>query len=388
MVKLTPRQKAMQAAINSQNAYQSRLAEQERLSRQEPIKAIATSYDIDLGEWQATTPDGGSIAVASLSNANLKGRPLPVQRFAGSQESAINQRPTDADLTVVYDQLESVSQILLSRMAVQIGTGDPNNETVAGIKDVIFRYANDTFYSTDTGTLFYWDADASPAPTWAPIYQIHQSFTGTPTATVYKDGAIAINDTGTIYTGTVSGGWTELSGGGGRGDLSRIIPNFSAFSNPASGGHLLTYFPPAGSAIGDPIGIYDSGNTDRLLFPSAGAYEIVYRFTVNYPDIPDYDNFGRWQVSIFGYNSSGGALTTNGLSFRRYGRNEPGGSAASNINAEREEIIATFGFNTSFTPGLAYCQTFISYSVDGVIAELRPSTADMFSAEVTVKKLN
>ncbi|MGD1941878.1 MAG: hypothetical protein ACFB0G_11255 [Leptolyngbyaceae cyanobacterium] len=93
----------------------------------------------------------------------------------------------------------------------QYGNGDPNNETVQDIKDVLPRYINDTYYDLSSGTLFLWD---SANEEWEPLRQLFQGFTGNPNdqsgaaVPVYLDGAIAINAVGAKFTGeTTNGTW-------------------------------------------------------------------------------------------------------------------------------------------------------------------------------------
>ncbi|HMA77878.1 MAG TPA: hypothetical protein VKP88_01935, partial [Candidatus Paceibacterota bacterium] len=119
---------------------------------------------------------------------------------------------------------------LTNLMGIQYGNGDPNNETVAGILDLTPRNSQDSFYDINSGTLYRWDNDVDsdpPAPEWVPVDQVYQGFTGDPNdqggsaIPVYVEGAIAVNDSNTIYTGTVADGWTEFSGGGG--GASKVI---------------------------------------------------------------------------------------------------------------------------------------------------------------------
>lgn len=87
------------------------------------------------------------------------------------------------------------------------------------------EYDGQIYLSIDTGSSWRWDADLSsdpPAPSWVPIQQLWQGFTGTPSVSVYIDGAIAINNANQIYTGTTAGGWAEFSGGGGGGGFEGV----------------------------------------------------------------------------------------------------------------------------------------------------------------------
>lgn len=158
------------------------------------------------------------------ANSGL-GKGDPVQLNGGlvsATPSAGNTAELSATLKGQAEQLAKLAK----NLAGQSGAGDPNNETVAGIKDVLPRYPKDTFFDKDSGTLFEWDDDAAnsyAAPKWVPLYQIFQGAFSAPdsgnadalAATVYVDGAIAINADGQIYLGeTTTPGWTMLAGGG------------------------------------------------------------------------------------------------------------------------------------------------------------------------------
>jgi hypothetical protein len=274
MARLTPQQRARKAAIAAQDRLINKLAEQEKQARTQPIKARAASYDVASGEWAATTPDGGTVSARSLSNANIKGKSLPLQRFQGSAQSAINEAPTEANFGPIYQELENVAQILLSRMGIQIGTGDPNTETVAGILDFPPRYNADVFYDTDSGTFWRWfsDSESDPAePEWVPMFQLLQGFSGVPAATVYIDGALAVNDSGTAYTGTISGGWSELSGGGG-GSIQVSQATFGSATITRSDNLIYQ----AVSIPFDQLNCFTATQQDIVL-PSNGIYELTTR---------------------------------------------------------------------------------------------------------------
>jgi len=350
--KFTPQQRARQAAINAQNALFEKLNREELKRRDHPIKAIANAYNVTTGEWDATTPDGGTVAARSLSNANIKGKSLPVQRFQGSAQSAINERPTDANFGEVYSALEETANNLTNLMGIQYGTGDPNNETVAGILDVTPRNSQDSFYDTNTGLLWRWDTDVDgdppdpswkivfsaglssssvnpndvtngfdglhdgdthyqndvgtlwrwdadlesdpPSPVWVPVWQLYQDFTGTPAATVYIDGAIAINDSNTIYTGTVADGWTEFSGGGGGFDgvilYNSALDQGISYSKDAFGISFAGW-----SEEVDTGAYFDAAtNASRFFLPSAGLYRVSFQATVETAN--ELDAITYWRV--------------------------------------------------------------------------------------------
>ncbi|MGD1943202.1 MAG: hypothetical protein ACFB0G_18045 [Leptolyngbyaceae cyanobacterium] len=147
---------------------------------------------------------------------------VPVQRSGDSQISDINAPPSDADLGALIEQIDVLSQALVSLMGANIGTGDPNNETVSGVLDVPFRYPNDLYFDEASGTLFRYNSDleaTTPDPKWVPLIQVKQGFTddpndqGSSAVPVYLDGAIAATSSGAIYTGDLAtGDWTLASG--------------------------------------------------------------------------------------------------------------------------------------------------------------------------------
>jgi len=341
--KFTPQQRARQAAINAQNALFEKLNREELKRRDQPIKAIANAYNVTTGEWEATTPDGGTVAARSLSNANIKGKSLPVQRFQGSAQSAINERPTDANFGEVYSTLEETANNLTNLMGIQYGTGDPNNETVTGILDFTPRNSQDSFYDTDSGTLYRWDADTTA---WIPVEQLWQNFAGTPAATVYIDGAIAINDSNTIYTGTVADGWTEFSAGGGGFD-GVILQGFAYTGFLTAVTAHQTDFDAMGFAEQvDTANYWSSGDPTKIYFPSAGLYKVTLA--------------AGHQV-----NSNVGGVTHWCFEFRTYTTGNTGGS-----------FEATYPINSLIT--------FPTYALASVLIRPHSGTYQPFSGSVWI----
>jgi hypothetical protein len=123
-----------------------------------------------------------------------------------------------ADLQILTERVDKA----VTTIPMQVGTGDPNNETTPGTLDVLPRYDADVFYDTDSGTFWRWfsDSESDPAePEWVVVNQLLQGFTGDPNdqggspIPVYVDGAKAIRDDGTEFTGAITGDtWTgEIS---------------------------------------------------------------------------------------------------------------------------------------------------------------------------------
>lgn len=139
------------------------------------------------------------------------GDPVTVSKgLVSATPSAGNTIELQSQIKAQTDNLARVAKSLNG----QAGSGDPNAET-EGIKNVLPRYPNDTYYDEASGTLFIWDSDqeSDPAdPRWVPRYQLFQGFTGNPNdqsgaaVPVYLDGAIAVNAAGTKFTGNATNG--------------------------------------------------------------------------------------------------------------------------------------------------------------------------------------
>jgi hypothetical protein len=175
-----------------------------------------------------------------------------------------------ADNSDVASQVRILQQDLataIGTIPMQVGTGDPNTASV------LARYDADIFYDTDGGTFWRWfsDSESDPAePEWVVVNQLLQGFSGVPAATVYIDGALAVNDSGTAYTGTISGGWSELSGGGGSIQVSQATFGSATVTRSDD----LIY--QAVSIPFDQLNCFTATQQDIVL-PSNGIYELTTR---------------------------------------------------------------------------------------------------------------
>jgi len=207
----------LQGLVAAKARRRQKEASAELEQRQESPTGRATQYDTTTGDWLVQLPSGGTVRAQLNSNGAPIGR-VPVQRNRDSQISSISAPPTNSDFASLIEQIDILSRTLVEMMAANIEAGDPNNETTPGVLDIPPRYPNDLYYDRDSGTLFRWNADLlnDPSnPLWEPLFQLWQGFTGVPAATVFVDGAIAINSSGELYTGDVSENeWAQLSGGG------------------------------------------------------------------------------------------------------------------------------------------------------------------------------
>ena len=161
--------------------------------------------------------------------------------------------------------------------------GDPNLETDPGTIDTPGRFDQDVGYDIASGTIFYWDNSVLE---WVPFSQLWQGFAGTPAATVYIDGAIAINDSNKIYTGTVADGWTEFSGGGGGVSLVYYINGRTRDTSP---GILNWTHPDSDIYREDTLGgvTRESDNSLKIAIP--GIYKLSLTLQSNFGTA----NYGR-----------------------------------------------------------------------------------------------
>jgi hypothetical protein len=210
-----------QSVAKAQAIRRKQEADAARNQRTAEVTGRATDYDVETGDWKLALNTGGTLRAQLNSNGQPLGR-VPIQRNPDSQVSTITAPPTEANFSDLITNIDTLSRNLVGIMGLQVGEGDPNNEASAGILDVQPRYPNDLYWDEASGTLFRFDLDSeaeTPAPAWVPLFQLLQGFTGNPNdqggtpIPVYVDGAKAIRDDGTEFTGAITGGtWTgEIS---------------------------------------------------------------------------------------------------------------------------------------------------------------------------------
>jgi hypothetical protein len=171
----------------------------------------AATYNAD-----GTVTRSGGTAERPRGRLANSGQPSG-SRVATAEGQVLGQaRADNSDIASQVRILQQDLATAVSTIPMQVGTGDPNAASV------LARYDADTFYDTDSGTFWRWfsDSESDPAlPEWVVINQLLQGFTGDPNdqggspIPVYVDGAKAIRDDGTEFTGAVSGDtWTgEIS---------------------------------------------------------------------------------------------------------------------------------------------------------------------------------